>query len=337
MGVALLLLLAKPPAVAPQTAPPPQQPSADARGRIRATVELVVVPVTVKDARGQLVAGIRPDEFRIFDDGVEQHITEFSAEASPLSVMLLVDDDLKTKPARRVQQSLVAMAGGFGPADEVALARFDAFFTPVLDFTTDNGRLIDALNRMQLGSSFPGVGSGPMTSGPMINNHPAPGAPGVAQAPTQGLPTKHINDAIHAAAEALVGRKRGRRKIIVMVSDGVNAKNNTYSYRDTLRLLLASGVSVYAIGVDAAVLNRGTNLLSRYAHATGGDVYYAARASALAGLYSRATEQARYQYTLGFVPPRSHPNTNYHSIEVRVRRPGLTVLARDGYYLIPPP
>jgi VWFA-related protein len=181
------------------------------------------------------------------------------------------------------------------------------------------------------------VGSGPMASGPAVNGPTAPGAPSVAQTPVGSLTTKHIDDAIHAAAEILRGRDPQRRKIIVLVSDGVNANNNTHSYQDTLRLLLMSDISVYAIGVDAAVLRRGASRLSRYARDTGGDVYYTASAKALPDFYSRATEQARYQYTLGFVPSPSDHGTGFHSLEVRVRRSGLTVLARDGYFPLPPP
>lgn len=336
--MALALLLASAAPALPQTVPVPSRPPTSGSGAgIHTTVNLVVVPVTVKDDRGGLVAGIRPDEFRVFDDGVEQHISLFSADSSPLSAVLLIDDDLKMKPARNVQKSLVAMAGGFGPADEVAVARFDAFFSSVLDFTADRGRLIDALSRLDLNSSFPGVGSEPMTSGPMINGRPAPGVPSVAQRPIGGLNTKHIDDAIHAAAEILRGRDPQHRKIILLVSDGVNARNNTYSYQATLRLLLTSNISVYAIGVGAPHLTRGVSRLSRYAHDTGGDVYYAGRASQLSDFYSRATEQARYQYTLGFVPSSSDPGTGFHSLEVRVRRPGLTVLARDGYFPLSPP
>jgi VWFA-related protein len=320
------------PSLQQPTGPSANQQATDPQARIRATTELVVVPVTVKNARGALVGDLRQEEFRVFEDSVEQRISQFSAEATPLSAVLLVDDDLTTKTADQVQKSLVAMAGGFSADDEVAVARFDAFYTPVMDFSNDNDKLITELQRMRLDSSFPGAGSDPLTSGPMINNHPAPGSPIPTQA-TRGLPTKRIDDAIHAAAEALRTRDRERRKVIILVSDGINAKNNTYSRDDTLKLLLSNGVSVYALGVDAAILNRLKSVLESYAHATGGDAYYASKSSALEDLYSQVCEQARLQYTLSYAPSGTDRTANYHSIEVRVRRPGLNLLTRDGYYL----
>lgn len=334
----LLLFLAFSIALAVAGVPAPGHPQAAAapQGAIRSTVQLVVVPVTVKGPSGELVGDLRQEEFRVFEDNVEQRISSFSAEATPLSAVLLVDDDMHTKPAENVQKSLMSMAGGFSADDEVALARFDAFYTRVLDFTADKDELITELKKMTLNSDIPGVASDPLGSGPTINNHPAPGTDIPGQGPTRGLTTKHIDDAIHDAGEALASRDRERRKVIILVSDGLNARNNTYKYDDTLKVLLSSDVSVYAIGLDAAILNRIKSVLAHYAHATGGDVYYAARGSSLADIYAQIAEQARLQYTIGYVPAGTDRTKNYHSIEVRVRRPGMTLLTRDGYYVNAP-
>jgi VWFA-related protein len=304
----------------------------DSQARIRTTVTLVVVPVTVKGPGGELIAGIREEEFRVFEDDVEQRISSFSTDAVPLSVVLLIDDDMKNRPFAQVQKSLVSMAGGFGESDEVAVARFDAFYTPVLDFTADNDRLITELKRMTLGSSSPGADSNPVGPGP--TGPGAPGTPISSQAPLRkNQTTKHLDDALHAAGEALRSRDSGRRKLIVLVTDGVDARNNTYNYDATLRLLQSSDVSVYAIGVDEMILNRIKSVPARYAHSTGGDIYYAKGDAALAKLYTQLTEQARYRYTIGYAPTGTDRTKNYHSIEVRIRRPGLTLLTRDGYYL----
>ena len=118
------------------------------------------------------------------------------------------------------------------------------------------------------------------------------------------------------------GRDRERRKVIILVSDGVDARNNTYNYDQTLALLLSSDVSVYAIGTDAALLRRGASPLSRYARATGGDTYFVNNVAALSRAYAQVAEEARHQYTLAYAPAGTDRTKNYHSIEVRVRRPG---------------
>lgn len=311
----------------------------DSRGRIRTTVSLVVVPVTVKDSVGELVTDLNQNDFRIFDDGIEQPISLFSVDAFPLSAAILIDDDLKRSTAEKVQKTLVTIAGAFSASDEVSLWRFDEVPEPVSDFIAENDALLTQLKRVDLSSSFPGIGSAPMTNGPHVNTSQPPG-PAAVPSMAAGHPNnKHINDAIYAAADQLRDRGRERRKIIFLISDGQNAKNNTHSYGDTLKLLLSSDISVYAVGVGEANLNRGitflgNNILAKFAHATGGDIFYGGVSrDELEGLYARVAEQARHQYTIAYSASAIDRSKPYHSIEVRVRRPGLTLLTRDGYYL----
>lgn len=318
-------------------APSPQ--TQDPRARIRTTVSLVVVPVTVKGRSGALVTDLQENDFRIFEDGVEQSIELFSAEAFPLSAAVLIDDDLKRGTADRVQKTLQTLAGGFSPSDEVSLWRFDEVPEPVADdFIADTDALLTQLKRIDLSSSFPGVGSAPMTSGPVVNTQPLPGPMQVPSMAAGHPNNKHINDAIYAAAEQLRDRAPERRKIIFLISDGQNAKNNTHSYNETLKLLLSEDISVYVVGVGEANFNRGitflgNNILGKYAHATGGDIFYGTSREDLEGLYARVAEQARNQYTIAYSGANADRSQPYHAIEVRVKRPGLTLLARDGYYL----
>jgi VWFA-related protein len=318
---------------------PPSLKANDTRGRIRTTVSLVVVPVTVKDSEGELVTDLNQNDFRIFDDGIEQPIAVFSVDAAPLSAAVLIDDDLKQSTAEKVQKTLETIAGGFSSSDEVSLWRFDEVPESVSDFIADNDALLTQLKRIDLSSSFPGIGSAPMTNGPHVNTSRLPG-PAAIPSMVAGHPNnKHINDAIYAAAEQLRDRDRERRKIIFLISDGQNAKNNTHSYNDTLKLLLSEDISVYAVGVGEANLNRGitflgNNILAKYAHSTGGDIFYGGISrQELEGLYARVAEQARHQYTIAYSATRTDRSEPYHTIEVRVRRPGLTLLTRDGYYL----
>jgi VWFA-related protein len=313
--------------------PQAQEQPSDPRAKIRSTVELVVVPVTVKDSKGNLIADLGKDEFRIFEDGVEQQVSLFSTDAFPLSAVVLLDDDLKPKASDQLHKSLLAIAGAFSESDEVAVARFASFFSPVMDFTQDNDQLLTELKRLVSGDeSFPDPES--TAPHPTASGQPIPGAATGPQQATADKTTKHLDDALYAAADVLRGRDRERRKVILLVSDGVDAKGNTHNYEETLAKLLAANVSVYAIGTDASLIRRGASPLSRYARATGGDIYFVSNAPALSRAYAQVTEEARHQYTLAYVPAGTDRRQNYHSVEVRVRRPGLEVLSRDGYYLV---
>ena len=329
----------------PQQASPPgalgQNPQAPPQqaAKIVVPVNQVIVPVIVKDGGGRLVPDLRKDEFRIFEDNIEQRIGYFSAEAFPLSMVVLVDNDLKSKDAKQVADSLRAIVAGLSANDEVFVCRFDQFFHPGKGFTSDQDKLLTELKRTHLDDE-PSVASpsAAINNGPSINGHSATSdAPNIAGATIniKGQPTKALDDAVYAAAQLLKDRdaERQRRKIIFLISDGINGpKFNTNKYDTVRQDLLRYNIAVYGVGVGSAFFERRFERLSKYAHDTGGDVYYGMKSRAMEQLYSRVTEEARNQYTLAYAPTGTDRGAEYHSIEVRVKREGLTLLTREGYY-----
>lgn len=292
--------------------------------------------MTVKDHDGRLVPDLGKDEFRVFDNNVEQRIEVFTTEAFPLSMIILVDNDLKKADAKEVQDSLDAIIGGMSDLDEAFVCKFDQFFHPGKGFTSNQDQLLVELRRTKLNSQT-GVGpAGGPFNGPSINGHAVDGTPSIAGSTQEILaaPTKALDDAVYAAAQLLKDRPRNRRKIIFIISDGVNGgKNyNTNSFDNTVKEVLAHSISVFAVGVGSAFYNRRLERLSEYAHGTGGDVYYALKKESLQDLYSRVTEEARNEYTLAYTPRDVKSAKDYHTVEVRVKREGLTVLTRDKYY-----
>lgn len=307
--------------------------------RIVSHPTIVNVPVTVKDSRGDLVPDLEKRDFRIFQDGVEQQVQFFSSDPLPISAVILLDDNLPNRPAEQVQRSLDSIAAGFGPRDEVAVVRFDEYPKTVLDFTTSNDALFAELKKIRtdpkdaLDSRVPGTPSQTMTSGPTINGQPIVEQQRIPLLGTEtnGV-TKRLDDALHYAAEMLHTRDKNHRKIIFVISDGTNDRHNQWSFDSTLRLLIASEVSVYAIAVGPEILKFQSGRLDHYATRTGGDVFYSSKQTGLEKMYSLLTEEARNRYTLAFQPTSTPGRGNYHVLEVRVERPNLTVTAREGYY-----
>jgi VWFA-related protein len=318
----------------PRPAGTPQQPPA-----ISTITRAVIVPVTVKSSNGELVADLTKDDFRLFSDGVEQKIAGFSSDAVPLSTVVLIDNDLPDRAVAQVQKSLEAIAGGFGPRDEVALVTYDQYPNVVSDFSTNNDQLFTQLKRLELGSHPTAIISDPTTAGPFINGQPVPTATGI---PIHGAKrpknTDSLDDAVYAAGDMLRSRPRDRRKIIFLISDGSNSSNNHHTFDETLRMLLETDVSVYSISVTRSVpigksiAQRGIAAIDKYANQTGGDTFFSAKDADLERLYSDVTEQARNEYTLTFYPSEANRGQDFHSIEVRVERPGLNLTARSGYY-----
>ena len=325
------------PAPKPGATPPSQSQASDTQARIITTVNTVILPVTVKDSAGNLVPDLTREEFRVFDDNVEQKISLFSVEAFPLSAVLLVDNDLKGKDSEMVEASLKSIVAGLSLADEAFVCRFDTNFHPGKGFTKDQDRLVTELKRTRLSGETDVVGpdpSGPFGAGATVNGQNISGGPTTPPSTKilKGQTNKALDDAMYEAAQLLSDRGRSRRKIIFLISDGQNAKNNKYDYDTVVKELLRYNISVYSLGVGKGFLDRKFSRLQSYAHDTGGDVYYAARQKALEELYSRVTEQARNQYTLAYSPFGNDKTKDYHVVEVRVRRPGLDIKTREGYY-----
>src|SRR5205085_7762200 len=294
---------------------------------IRVPVTQVIVPVTVKDRSGNLVPDLNKGDFRIFEDNVEQKIAYFSADPVPLSLVLLIDNDLKRSDAREVMQSLDAMVAGLSASDEVYVCRFDQYFHEGRGFTSDQDKLLTQLKRTRLDQEpSAGPSSSTITDSPSINGHSATSdAPRTPETTmiikTQS--TKALDDAVYAAAQLLKDRdpERRRRKIILLVSDGMNnPKVNTNKYDTVIKELLRYDIAVYGVGVGSAVINRRFERLAKYAHDSGGDVYYGLKREDIEEFYSRVTEEARNQYTLAYTPTGTDRSADYHSIEVRVKR-----------------
>lgn len=316
----------------------PAAPGQDTRSRIVVRTELVIVPVTVKDKSGQLVAGLDEDDFRIFEDDVEQKIILFDSNPFPLSAVILIDNNLATKQAEEVQKSLVSISAGFGPNDEAALVTYEDYPETVSEFSSNNDDLFTKLKRLEIGSHSNAIVADPTNAGPLINGQPVPTGQGV---PLHGSarPANNtaLDDAIFAAGQMLKARGRDRRKIIFLVSDGSNSRHNQHTYEETLRSLLQADISVYSISVThtipgKSIFEHGLGQADRYATNTGGDSFYAGKEDDLDRLYSSVTEEARNQYTLTFSPRGADKTHDYHTIEVRVKRPELNVSAREGYY-----
>src|SRR5215467_1914912 len=222
--------------------PPPQEPQQ--KPGLISRVNQVIVPVTVKDGAGRLVPDLRRDEFRIFEDDVEQRIISFNAEAVPLSLVLLIDNDLKRSDSRQVAESLDSIIAGLSASDEAFVCRFDTYVHEGHGFISDQDKLLTELKRTRLDEEPDAGPAGSVNDAPTINGHSATGeAPKLPETTLniQAQTSKALDDAVYAAAQLLKDRdpERKRRKIILLISDGLNnPKVNTNKYDAVIKDLL---------------------------------------------------------------------------------------------------
>jgi VWFA-related protein len=318
--------------IAPLLVPRPS----DAQTKISVNSNLVILPVTVKNQFGELVPDLEQSDFRVFDDNVEQSIDVFTAEAFPLSLVILVDDDLKSKDAAQMTPSLRAITAGISSNDEAMVCRFDLDFYPGDAFTSDLDKLWSDLKNVQEHTAPSTAGPVPYVTPPSTHTAGV-GEPAVTVPIVSGSrPTKALDDAIHSAAALLHDRGATRRKIVLVVSDGVNGPQfNHFTYQDSLVALLHDNISVYSLAVGSSLTKHKFSRLLDYSNDSGGDIYYASTSANMEKLYAQITEQARHEYTLAYVPRSTSPTAPYHKLEVRVNRPAVTVKTRQGYYAGP--
>jgi VWFA-related protein len=319
---------------------------------ITKSVDLVMVPVTIKDSEGRLVGGLQPKDFTVLESGKPQTLKFFTSDPFALSVAVIFDTGMADVGLKKVQETLSALQGAFSQFDEVAIYTYSSTVGRVSDFTGMGKQLTAVLNEVKGyngANNGPPVTSGPLgPQGPIINGIPI-GSP-VDPVSSPPKVAYVLNDAILLAARDLSKRPRDRRKIIFIISDG-REQGSTASYKDTLKVLLTQNITVYAVGVEGAAIpvydrlqrihlpkTRGlmgySDILPKYVSATGGGTVYDGLTRAdIEQVYAAAIGNARNQYTLGYSPKAGIGG--YRQIEVRVRRPEVKVYAKDGYYPLP--
>lgn len=317
---------------------------------LKTNVNFVLVPVTVKDDNGHLVGGLLSKDFTVLEDGVPQKLTFFTSDPFPLSAAVIFDLGMADVAVQKVNETFSALEGAFSPFDEVGIYTYSSTVSTASDFSAVNRRLVAVLNELKTKrgrNNGPPVMSGPLSSqGPIVNGRPIDNSAPIVYTPPKE--SRVLSDAILRAALDLAKRDRARRKLIFIISDG-REMGSKASYSDVLKVLLSNEIQVYAIGVEGAAIpiygrlqklhlpRLGyTNILPKYASATGGQVFPEFSRSAIEQSYAQAIGEARNQYTLGYVT-RATPSSAYRQVEVRVRAPQrVEVYAKDGYYPLPP-
>ena len=334
----------------PSTGPPdvPTNPS-EKLYTLTTNVNFVVVPVTVKDDNGVMVEGLLAQDFAVYENGTKQRISFFTSDPFPLSAAVIIDTGVPSVAFTKVKQSLTALEGSFSQFDEVSLYTYSNVVQRTLDFTAVN-RKLDATLAMLRDREEGETGGVPFTGGPLNSSPTVNGLPvdqgAMAQVPPPRM-SHVLNDALLQAGVDLSRRPVTRRKVIFIISDGRDI-DSTASYREVLKFLLSHNISVYAVAVSGSALPGystaekihvpglgRSNILPKYAAATGGQVFPAFTRNTLEKAYGELTREARNQYTIGYLS-KATVSSGYRDIEVRVDRPNLKIVTKYGYYPLPP-
>ena len=292
------------PAPPPAEAPVPDQNPVISGYTIQRDVNLVLLRVSVVDANGQFVPGLKPENFRLFEDGVEQKIDVLRQEDAPVSMGLLIDNSGSMRDKRpNVNVAALTFVRTSNPEDEVFVAHFNDLYSFDLDkaFTSDLGELGKALEQ------------------------------------TESRGATALYDSILNSMDRLKSGYNSK-KVLLIVSDGEdNSSHNTLDA--TLDRLKHSNVMIYAVGLfhdeEPKAAENARHALTAITQATGGAAYFPESSQEVADICTRIAYDIRHQYTIGYYPTKP-ADRSFRTVRVEVAPPAglgtLSVRTRTGYF-----
>jgi VWFA-related protein len=337
--------------------PPPETLNAEQTGAtLVVNTTYVEVPVTVKDTKGNLVAGLEWRDFKIYENNTREPIKIFNVDAYPLSIAFVVDQSMTSDVMEKVNTSLDAIQGALAPYDELAVYSYsNGPQDRSHGFTGAQSARVPFVMAMTKSSGSDEqvpINSGPLSgcnirqNGSCIDPNLQPGRSAGSSSGVINIPKEihTLNDAILAAAKELSNRPKGRRRVIYVISDGKEYGSKA-SWKEVVRFLQTNNITVYGtlVGTSAAwgegylskfhlPFTMYDNILYKYIAATGGQADSERNLNGIEKSYADIAKDARNQYTLVYASHESIYDSKFRKIDVRVDRPGLDVTAKAGYF-----
>jgi VWFA-related protein len=315
------------PPVEPKPTPPPQQKPAEAGASIAVEVPVVTMDVIAATNHGDLLTGLKKENFRIIDDGVAQTISNFGSSEAPITIVMLMEFSSRGYYDWFAYQAKY-WADAFFPnlkqKDWVALVTFDMKPRVEVDFTQNKDEVRNALYHLY----FPGFSE------------------------------SNVFDAILDTTERLKDVK-GKKAILVLAT-GVDTFSK-HTLDQTMKQLRQTDTTIFCLGLDKPYINfleshgsmgshmnylQGENQLKTFAQMTGGYSWFPQFDGEIPGIFQTVTAFLRNQYSLSYTPTTGANDGKFHKVKVELVAPDggpldvkdqkgkkqkVVVYAREGY------
>lgn len=341
----------------PTPTPAPDDSSAAIDGpEIIVDTKLVTIPVRVMDRKGGFVPGLKKENFKVFEDGVEQEVALFSNDSQPFTVALVLDMSYSAKfKAAEIQNAAIEFIDQLRPEDRVTVISFDQEVHIHCEPTSDRKAIYAAIRRAQISTGTSLYEAVDLT----------------------------INDRL---------RKIEGRKAMVLFTDGVDTTSRRSNDLDNLRDAMEIDTIIYPIRYDTfadvqRIKNnpmpqelpqkqgtgglpkgttppivpkgnpstfpfpipiggmgtpsdkgttpeeyaRGEEYLDQLALRTGGRIYVADTLGNLSNAFRKIASELRELYSIGYYPPDEGKGGKIRKVKVKVDVPNVAVKARDSY------
>lgn len=300
------------------SAPEDEQDKPQGQTAISVSVDLVSLNVLVTDPKGNVLVGLKPEHFAVYEDNVKQEITNFSPVEATITVVMLVEYSKKVSWfVYDVWNAIYGFANTLRPGDWVAVVGYDIRPTILCDFTQDRSKVMDALRRF---------------------NYPAFSESNLADAVIDTLDR----------VEEIEGKVA-----VLLVSTGLDTFSK-HTYDEALNKCKAANASIYAISLGQQFRLRYEQYMSREANMdflmadnrlrtftdfTGGEAYFPRFMTELPSIFSNISAMLRNQYSIAYASTNTKKDGKYRKIRVEVtvdvngdgKPDKLKVMTRKGY------
>jgi len=277
------------------------------RADIRVDTNIVLIPVAVTDPYSRFVTGLEKENFKLYEEKVEQEILQFSSEDAPLSVGIVFDTSgsmgAKLQKSRQAVAQFLKTAN---PEDEFFLVQFNDRPELTVPFTPDTEEIQNRLTFIQ----------------------------------SKGRTA--LFDGVYLAMHEMTKARNGRRAILIISDGGDNSSRYTESeVRNKVR---ETDVQIYAIGIFEPSGARGRTpeelsgpgLLAEVTEQTGGRHFAVDNLAELPDVAAKIGLELRNQYVLAYTPKNAARDGKYRRVQVKLVKttglPPLKAMFRTGYY-----
>ncbi len=323
LAAAVFMILCPALSLARQSQNPPQKQQQQQQQeqkpfQIKAEVNLVTVPVTVRKPAGGFIKGLPKTAFHVTEDGDDQDILVFEQEGVPTRICIVLDISGSVRPEwGTIKYATKKFIENLKPEDQFSLVAFNTETLLKMDWGRQTDRLEDVLTSIYCKDNT------------------------------------NLWDSIYVVANDVFKGIQEKKAMIIM-TDGLD-NNSSMSYKEALEAAVRSEAAVYVVSKTQAVRQayiasqQGQGIytgvpeqefiqadmaLRKLAYETGGRVLYPNTFGQLDNIYAQVDEELRNQYTLGYISTNPAKDGTYRRIEVKVDASEAVVSSRPGYYAV---
>lgn len=305
--------------------PAVQEPAAQQLPTFSVSVDLVKIPVSVFDEKGEVVHDLRPGDFRVYEDGQRQEIRSIGLDTSPVYAVLVIDTSATVEDEmKEIKEAAEEFNAALSSEDRISIVTFDDRARVALGWTSDRKQVRKVIRKLK---------------------------PGVRTA---------LYDAMYLAATDQLKGIDGR-KAIVLLTDGLNNQSEA-TFQQASLAIVQSQAALYVVSKTAIVrqaakkqrrvvmltdiyrrmfgeddyieqfFQRIEKEMTDLADSTGGRCYFPAEYSQIPGAYSNVAKDLKSKYFLTYVSNQQKKPNSYHQIDLRYLLPASKLNYRKGYY-----